>query len=143
MKEENLSLTLMLPNVSLLLIYKDNWSNSKVMRKVIAELLRTGSYERLFTGNKIDFQCNHYFLGFKNCAIISLKLSGSQFLSYNEKNTALIFAKELENLKNVLNFDNSMLSELNHVSYTEVGIRITMAQAIPDADSSSDYSQIA
>jgi hypothetical protein len=143
MKQENLSLTVMLTNVSHLLIYKDNWNNSKVMRKVIAELLRTGRYETLFTGSKIDFQCSHYFLGFKNCAIISLKLSGSQFLSYDEKNTALIFAKELENLKNVLNFDNSMLSEINHVSYTDIGIRIAMAQEIPDADSNSDYSQIA
>lgn len=143
MKTDNLSLTLMLPNIANLLIYKDQWNNSTLMRKVIAAILRQGCYEEIYTGNKIEFQCNHHFLGFENCAIISLKLSGREFLSADEDNTALIFAKELENKKNILHFDSTLLSEANNVRYTDVAIRIVKSHNLADEDSTSEYSQIA
>ena len=143
MKTENLSLTLMLPNIANLLIYKDHWSKSTMMRKVIAAILRQGCYEEIYTGNKIEFQCNHHFLGFENCAIISLQLSGKQFLNVDEENTALIFANELENKKNILHFDSTVLSEENNVRYTDIGIRIVKSQNIADEDSPSEYFKIA
>jgi len=124
MEKDNISLTILIPHVSVLLIYKDNQNNSTVMRHVIAELLRTDSYKDLYSGNKIEFQCSHYLLGFEDCAIVSLKLSGLQNLNSDEKDPALIFASVLQNKKNVLNFDHSILSETNKVSFIEIGIKI-------------------
>ena len=140
---ENLSLTLLLPNIANLLIYKDQWNNSTIMRKVIAAILRQGCYTEIFSGNKIEFQCNHQYLGFENCAIISLKLSGKEFLNTNDNNPALIFANELENKKNILHFDSTVLSDIHNVRYTDVVIKIVQPHNIAAEDNEAQYFQIA
>lgn len=94
------------------------------MRKVIAELLRKGLYKALYIGNKTEFQCTHYMWGFKDCSIVSLRLSGAEYLNAENKDEIQIFADELENKRNVLHFDPSVLSEMNQVSYIDIGIRI-------------------
>lgn len=133
MEKGNLALTLMIPDVSLLLIYKDNWNKSAVMRKVIAEILRNGFYRNLHLGHKIDSQFSNCFSDFKDCAIISLKLSAGQNLGYDEPDTARIFSKELENPKNVLHFNSEMWHEANQVSYIEIEIKITKTAEDPNA----------
>lgn len=123
MENKKLSLTLMIPDVSLLLVYKDNWNKIKVMRKVIAELLRNGFYNEIQTAGKTEIQCNHQLLGLEDCAIISLELSGE--LEKDEiKNPKLVFAKALENMKNIMRFDSAMVSELHKVSYIEIAMKL-------------------
>ena len=135
MERTNLSLTLMIPNVSLLLVFKDNWSEIKIMRKVIAELLRNGFYKEIQTVDKGELQCNR-LLGLEDCAIISLHLSGGPFTADEVKNPKIIFAQALTNVRNVVRFDFALLSELHKVSYIEFGLKLCKSEdlTVPISD---------
>ncbi|MFT3796268.1 hypothetical protein [Flavobacterium sp.] len=128
MEKLNLTLTLMIPDVSLLLVYKDNWNKIKIMRKVIAELLRNGYFKEIQSTGKAEFENSNL----EDCAIISLKLSGGSFKKSELRNPRLIFAKALDNVKNIMRFDSSVLSESQHTSYIEIALKMLDAKEKPN-----------
>lgn len=123
-KEDSMSLVIVIPNVSHLLIYKENWNKSVVMRKVIAEILKSNLFIKIYIGKESQHYCDEYDPKLANCAIINLRISGIHFLNYEADTAEELFAKELENVKNVLHFDNTLLSIDHKVSCIEVSIKI-------------------
>ncbi|MBC7607891.1 MAG: hypothetical protein H7199_13185 [Burkholderiales bacterium] len=131
---DNLTLVFLLPNVSRLLIYKDNWNNGLIMRKVISELLLNGSFLKLYLGNKPRACADHLKTAYNDCAIISLKINGIQSLDYQPKTEQELFAVELKKITNFLHFDSMMLSLDNNVSCIEATIKITESSKINKSD---------
>lgn len=121
---DSLSLVILIPHVSRLLIYKDNWNKSLVMRKVIAAILKNGTFSKLYLGSKPENYCNHYSPDSFDCAIINLRINGLHFLDYEVASAEQLFAKELGNKSNMLHFDNTLLHVENNVSCIEVTINI-------------------
>jgi hypothetical protein len=122
--QDSLSLVILIPHVSRLLIYKDNWNKSLVMRKVIAAILKSGTFSKLYLGSKPENYCNHYNPDCFDCAIINLRISGLHLLDYEVATAEQLFARELENKSNMLHFDNTLLNVENNVSCIEVSIKI-------------------
>ena len=130
MKEDCMSLVVVIPNVSRLLIYKENWNKSLVMRKVIAKVLQNGLFIKSYQGKEPQHYCDKYDPELKDCAIINLRISGLQLLDDENLASEVIFARELENKNNVLHFDNTLLSIEDNVSCIEVSIRIAESRKV-------------
>lgn len=122
---DQLALIFMIPNVSHLLIYKDNWNKAKVMRLVISEILSTGLFSKLYLGSKPErFIPDEPDLN--DCAIISIKLDGVNHIDYKPKNVEELFATEICKDSNVFLFDNEMVDEEHNVSSIDFNIKVTV-----------------
>lgn len=130
---ENLHFAIMIPHISRLLIYKDNWNKSTVMRKVIEEVLHEGLFTKLSLGPQFINYCNEYDPGCLDCAIINIGISGMENLNYTPKTAEEFFATEIGNLTNVIQFENTRLSVEKNVSCIEIAIRIAHA-SLPSED---------
>jgi hypothetical protein len=126
---DNLHFAFMIPHVSKLLIYKDNWNKSQVMRQVIEEILHTGLFIKLSLGNQYINYCNEFDPSCNDCAIINISISGMDNLNYTPKTAEDFFAKEIGDTTNVLNFNNTKLSIEKNVSCIEISIRIAHTSA--------------
>lgn len=120
-----------IPNVSHLLIYKDNWNKSKIMRKVLSEILRTGIVSKLYLGSKPEKYNQKYHPEHKDCAVVNIKIHGIDLLNYEPKSVEELFSKEIKNETNVLHFDSTWLNVAENISSIDVDIKI------PEASKSS------
>lgn len=114
----------LIPHVSKLLIYKDHWNKSQIMRKVIREVLQAGLFKKLSLGYQSIDYCSQYDPWCQDCAIISIDLSGMENLNYTPKTAEGFFATEIANTANDVSFNNTRLSIENNVSCIEIAIRI-------------------
>lgn len=120
---DSLALIFMIPNVSHLLIYKDNWNKSKVMRQVVSEMLTTGLFSKLYLGNKPEkFVPDEPELN--DCVIVSIKIDGVNLIDYKPKNVVELFANEICKETNVMQFDNEMVDEEHNVSALDFNIKV-------------------
>lgn len=121
---ENLHFAFIIPHVSRLLIYKDHWNKSTVMRKVIGEVLHKGLFSKLSLGPHFIDYCNEYDPACSDCAIINIGISGMENLNYTPKTAEEFFATEIGNMTNVIQFENTRLNVEKNVSCIEIAIRI-------------------
>lgn len=122
---DSLSMIILIPNVSRLLIYKDSWNKSLVMRKVIVEILHAGLYTQIYLGARPENYYSCYDPKYRDCAIINMRIHGTHLLHYEAETAQELFEKELRKYTNVLHFDNTLLHMANQVSYIDISIKIT------------------
>jgi hypothetical protein len=120
-KHDQLTMVFVIPNVSRLLIYRDNWNKVKVMRKVIAEMLQSKFFPKLNARNRSAKEVEHGD-GYHDCAIVRLKIHGLDRLGYEPKSTAELFANEIVKEDNTLQFDNELINDAENV--TKIGFDI-------------------
>ncbi len=130
---DNLHFAFVIPHVSKLLIYKDNWNKSQVMRIVIEKVLHAGLFTKLSLGPQFIDYCNEYDADFSDCAIINIGISGMENLNYTPKTAEEFFATEIGNLTNVIQFENTRLSVEKNISCIEIAIRIAHT-SVPAAE---------
>jgi hypothetical protein len=122
------ALVFLIPNVSHLLIYKDNWDKSKVMRKVISELLATAKLSKLYLGTQLDKATAKYQAEQTDCAVVNLHIHNVNLLDYQPKTAEELFAKELQNETNAMDFNNQWIDIENNVSSIAVSINISKSK---------------
>lgn len=122
--QNNLYFAFLIPHVSKLLIYKDHWNKSQVMRKVIAEVLHAGLFTKLSIGSQAVNYCNELDPGHQDCAIINIQLSGIENLSYTPSSVEMLFASEIANISNITQFDAARLSLEKNVTCIEVSVDV-------------------
>lgn len=122
---DTLTFSFMIPNVSHLLIFRDHWNNSMVMRKVITELLQLGYYNKLYLGNDPDnyFASNQILT--EDCVIINIKIQGITLLEYKIDYYTDYFIAELHNRKNVFHFDSVILDASKKINLINISVKIT------------------
>lgn len=126
-----------IPHVSHLLVYRDHWNESQVMRLVIAEVIQQKMYDKIYLGNETLKLQEKSFDNFEDSAIISLRVYGLHSLNYQVERAEDIFYKELKNKNNLLHFDNTRLSLQRNVSTIDVSIKICESRKNRQEDSSA------
>jgi hypothetical protein len=127
--KDDLTFAFLIPHVSKLLVYKDHWNKSHVMRKVIQEVLHARLFTKLYLGSEPIDYCIEYNPCYRDCAIITISVSGMTNLSYTPKTVTDFFADEIGNSNNMFHFNNTRLSMENNVSCIEIAIRIAHTSA--------------
>ena len=122
--QNNLNFAFLIPHVSKLLIYKDNWNKSEVMRKVIAEVLKARLFTKLSVGSQAIDYCNEYDPSCNDCAIINISLSGINNLSYTPSSVEKLFVDEISNPSNHIQWSSTRLSIEKNVSCLDVSIDV-------------------
>ena len=111
-------------NVSRLLIYKENWTKSTVMRKVIPELLKTGVFSKVYVGSKPEkYECN-LNPDCYDCAVVHIKIHGIDLLDYEPKDAEELFVKEIKNEKNIFQFESNWINAEENTTIIDFDIRI-------------------
>jgi len=121
---DTLTLSFMIPNVSRLLIFRDHWNNSMVMRRVITELLKTRNYHKLYLGSDPEAFANETIIT-ENAAIINIKILGITLLEYKIEDFTDYFIAELQNRKNVLHYENNIINPEKQISGINISIKVT------------------
>ena len=121
---DTLTLSFMIPNVSRLLIFRDHWNNSLIMRRVIIELLKSGYYEKMYLGSD-PIVMTKESITTKNAAIVNIKIQGITLLEYKIEDFTDYFIAELQNRKNVMHFENSILNPEKQISGINISIKVT------------------
>lgn len=120
---DHLAFRFVIPHVSLLLIYKDNWNKSLIMRRVIAEIIRNNALKKIYIGLHNDITDND-FTDCKDCAFINMKMYGINLLDDFPETVEELFVRELKNVNNVLHFDNTKLNIEDNISSIDISIKI-------------------
>ena len=120
---DHLAFRFVIPHVSLLLIYKDNWNKSLVMRRVIAEIIRNNAFQKIYVGVP-DEKTDSDTVDCKDCAFINMKMYGVNLLDEFPETVEELFARELKNVINVLHFDNTKLNIEDNISSIDISIKI-------------------
>ena len=124
-ERDTLTLSFMIPNVSHLLIFRDYYNNSSVMRKVITELLRFGYYTKLYLGSNPESYFKSNSISTQNTAVVNIKITGITLLEYKIDDYTDYFIAELQNRKNVIHFENVVLNHEKQISGINIAIKIT------------------
>lgn len=120
-----LTFAFQIPNVSKLLIYKDNWNKSQVMRKVIEGILQAGLFNKIYVGKHSQDFCNHYDQDrYDDCAIINIEMSGIQNIHDSPKTVEELFARELVMTNNAIQFNNTRLDMEHNVTCIDISIYV-------------------
>jgi len=122
---DTLFLSIQIPNVSNLLIYKDNWNNCPIMRKVIVELLRHKLFSKFYLGPILINYADDDEITETDCAFINIKIQGMTLLDYKPDTFTDYFITELLNKKNILHFDNVVINEAKNLTSISLAIKIT------------------
>ena len=122
---DTLFLSIQIPNVSNLLIYKDNWNNCPIMRKVIVELLRHKLFSKFYLGPILINYADDDEITETDCAFINIKIQGMTLLDYKPDTFTDYFITELLNKKNILHFDNVVINESKNLTSISLAIKIT------------------
>lgn len=113
-----------IPNISKLLIFKDNWSNNKVMDKVIVELLRARQFEPLYLGNVNENRDLSNFYNSEDSAVIALTISDVDVAEITTSVAAELFSRELKNKKNRFLFENNLICSQKNITTIQISIRV-------------------
>lgn len=120
----NFSLVFLISNISHLLIYRDHWNDSKIMRKVISELLGTTKLSKLYLGSRPEKNITKYHSEQKDCAFVNIQIHNANLLDYQPKTAEELFAKEMRNQTNMVALNNEWIDVENNVSSINVAIII-------------------
>ena len=123
--QDSLTFIFSIPHISHLLIYKDHWNESRIMRTVIAEVIDNKLFSKVYLGSypkKLDAET---LSGFEDTAIISLRVTGLQSRNPDFSNPENLFSTELRNKNNIIYFDNSNCCKDKNVSTIDISIRVS------------------
>ncbi|HEU0136222.1 MAG TPA: hypothetical protein VFQ50_02940 [Flavobacterium sp.] len=123
-KHDTLTFIFKIPHISNLFIYKDNWDNNIVMRKVIVELLDIGQFETLFLGNHpaSDFLAD--VQSCEDCAFIALSIHDLSTVDTAASTATSLFIRELQNRKNRFLFESNIVDEQKNVTAISLSIKV-------------------
>ena len=94
------------------------------MRRVIIELLKSGYYEKMYLGSDPIVMTQESITA-KNAAIVNIKIQGITLLEYKIEDFTDYFIAELQNRKNVMHFENSILNPEKQISGINISIKVT------------------
>lgn len=126
MQSNSNSVTLLfcIKNIFNLFIYKDHWTDNKVMRLVIKEILMSGQFETHYMGNNHKPTFRNLAAVSSESAIISVTITDLQFSDIDPSEIISIFGQELGNRKNRFLFENNMLDEVKNVTNINITIQL-------------------
>ena len=122
--QDSLTFIFSIPHVSHLLVYKDHWNESRVMRTVIAEVIDNKLFSKIYLGSHPKKLDEETLSSFEDTAIISLRINGLQSRDPDFSNPESLFSAELRNKNNVMHFDNSSCCTDKNVSAIDISIRL-------------------
>ncbi len=123
--QDQLTFIFSIANVSHLLIFRDHWNQSNVMRQVIASLIDNQLFQTIYLGSRHKKVDEAFFDDLNDAAVISLRVSGLQKLGGSAATIESVFSQALCNKSNIMHFDNTRMSRERNVSAIDVGIKIT------------------
>ncbi|SCY09461.1 hypothetical protein [Flavobacterium caeni] len=126
--QDDLFFAFLIPHVSKLLIYRDHWNEGETMRKVLPEVLREGLFAKLSVGNQAIDYCGTT-MPYEDCAIINIGLFGLENLTHTPSSIETLFAAEIDNRSNVIQFSNTIIDRDKNVSCIECSVQIAHASA--------------
>ncbi|GEM_PF-2548005 len=132
--QDRLTFIFSIPNVSRLLIFKDHWNQSQVMRYVIAGLIDNKLYTKIYIGYHDKVISEAFFDGLQDTAVISLRVSGLLQYNYDVAVIQSIFANALRSKSNVMHFDNTRVSRERNVSTIDVIIKLAQVAKAKNSD---------
>ncbi len=127
MYSDSNSITLLfcIKNISNLFIYKDHWTDNKVMRLVIKEILLSGQFDTHYLGSNHKATFRNLAATCSEAAIITVTICDLQFSDLEPAEIISIFSEELGNRKNRFLFENNMLDEEKNVTNINITIQLT------------------
>jgi len=135
--QDSLTFIFSIPHISHLLVYKDHWNESRIMRIVVAEIIDNRLYSKLYLGSQPKKLDDETLSNFEDAAIISLRIYGLQSRNPDFSNPESLFSIELRNKNNVIHFDNSNCCTDKNVSSIDMSIRIYESSKDEDEDYSA------
>lgn len=138
-RHQDLTLIFEIPHVNNLLVYKYNWNNGVMMRKMVAEFIDTGQFHMLYFGDKCESVTNDKYTPKEaDTAIIAVCVrdiqvpEGFTFNSCKE-----VFITELRHNKNLFQFDNAWIDQQNNISLINISVTVRHAIHIDTAVSAA------
>ena len=122
--QDNLTFIFKIPNIHNLFIFRENWDNDVIMRKVIAELLQYGQFETMYIGNKPDTALLSNPYNCDNCALIALTVQDLKMITNAAETATSLFVRELRNHKNRFLFESNILDAANNVTALALSIKV-------------------
>lgn len=131
----SLTLLFCIKNIQNLFIYKEHWTDNKVMRLVIKEVLLTGQFAISHIGNNPKPSFRKLADESTNCAIISITIKDIELGEISTAEIISMFSEELGNRRNQFLFENNLVSESKNVTNINVTIHLhnTSRQALSRA----------
>lgn len=126
MQSNSNSVTLLfcIKNIYNLFIYRDHWTDNKIMRLVIKEIIQSGQFETHYLGGNHKPTFNNLAEISSNAAIISVTINDMQIIDIEPGDIISIFAAELGNRKNRFLFENNMLNEDSNLTNINITIQL-------------------
>jgi len=123
--QDSLTFIFSIPHISHLLVYKDHWNESRIMRTVIAEVIDNKLFSKVYLGSHPKKLDEETLSSFEDTAIISLRVTGLQSRNPDFSNPERLFSTELRNKNNIIYFDNSNYCTDKNVSTIDISIRVS------------------
>lgn len=120
----SLTLLFCIKNIQNLFIYKEHWTDNKVMRLVIKEVLLTEQFAISHIGNNPKPSFKKLAEEGTNCAIISITIKDIELGETTTSEIISIFSEELGNRRNRFLFENNVISESKNVTNINVTIHL-------------------
>ncbi len=121
---KSLTLFFSIPNVSNLFIYKDNWTDNKVMRPLIAEILKCGQFEVHYLGADSSTVQGSVARNASDCALINLTVQDVDLANRSAQTIKDLLIQELSNRKNRFLFENELIDADKNVTNIHITIKI-------------------
>ena len=120
----SLTLLFCMQNIHNLFIYKEHWTDNKVMRLVIKEVLLSGQFAISHIGNNPKPHFKKLAEDSKNCAIISITIRELEFSDQSIREVVSMFSEEMANRKNRFLFENNIIDDNRNVTNINVTIHL-------------------
>lgn len=120
----SLTLLFCIRNIHNLFIYKEHWTDNKVMRLVIKEVLLSGQFAVKHIGHNPKPSLKKLSDESMNCAIISVTINDMDLGETSTSEVISIFSQELGNRKNRFLFENNLIDENRNVTNINVTIQL-------------------
>ena len=128
-ERQNLTLLFEIPHISKLFIYRYHWTDSFMMRKIVAEILRSGQFELLYFGENASESYNAKREHIVNdTALICVTIRDLAVPeNYSLNACKEFFIKELAFKKNFFQFDSELIDERRNTSSIKISIKVQHA----------------
>lgn len=118
------TLFITIPHVSRLFIYEDNWTDNKVMRPVITEILKLGQFKVHYLGENPTQSFENIAANAADSALICLTIADMDLQDRSAHTIKNLFIQELCNRKNRFLFENEVVDSAKNVTSINITIRM-------------------
>lgn len=119
----SVTLVFCIKNIYNLFIYKDHWTDAKIMRLVIKEIMATSQFTWHYVGENYKPILNDLALKSSHSALITITILDFELRDIPKSHVVSIFIKELSNQRNRYLFENSMLDESRNLTSINIIIK--------------------